>query len=403
MKYYELKKLLDCASGNKICIFGVSASGCTWVFDILKAMGSAADFYCDNFKEPGKEIREGIQTVPLEELYALKDEVYVFIAASPSTQKIIRKQLEKQGIMHIVGMDDMFLQTLAEDLIAINDSHLNEKFKCILDDKEYLYRQTEYFLGYRPDLEHPKTFNEKLQLLKLSERNPEYSRMVDKYEVKKYIADKVGAEYVIPTLGIYNHFDEIDFDSLPQQFTLKCTHDSGSVIVCKEKRNFDFQKAKEILEKGLKRNFYWFAREWVYKNIQPRIIAEKYLKDQQDGELRDYKFFCFDGKAKVLLIAQGRMDPDSKTTTDFFDENQKHIDMMSGHENAAVPPHMPVHYSKMKEIAEILSADIPHLRVDFYEANRRIYVGELTFFHQAGFVPIVPYEKDLAMGKLIKL
>lgn len=403
MRYCELKELLDSASGNKICIFGASAFGCTWGFDILKAMGAEVDFYCDNFKEPGIEIREGIQTISLEELYSLKDKVYVFIAASPSTQKIIRKQLDEQNIIHIAGMDEMFLQTLAEDLIAINDSHLNEKFKCILDDKEFLYGQTKYFLSYLPDLEHPKTFNEKLQLLKLSERNPEYSKMVDKYEAKKFIADKVGAEYTIPTLGIYNHFNEIDFDSLPQQFILKCTHDSGSVIVCEDKQRFDFQNAREILEKGLRRNFYWFAREWVYKNIQPRIIAEKYLKDQQDGELRDYKFFCFEGKAKVLLIAQGRMDSASKTTTDFFDENQKHIDMRSGHENAAVPPHMPVHYSKMKEIAEILSADIPHLRVDFYEVNGKIYIGELTFFHQAGFVPIEPYEKDLEMGKLIQL
>lgn len=311
--------------------------------------------------------------------------------------------MEEHGILHILGLDDLFLQTFIEDLLIQDNQNLNETFKCILDDKEYLTRQLEYYMGYHPDLKCPKTFNEKLQILKFSEREPKYCQMVDKFEAKKYIADKIGEEYTIPTFGVYNCFDEIDFDILPQQFVLKCTHDTGNIVLCENKEKFNFQHAREILEEGLKRNHYWIAREWVYKNIKPRIIAEKYLKDEQDGELRDYKFFCFNGKAEILLIAQGRMNDKKKTTTDFFNMKQEHLDMRSGHANAPIPPHMPKNYSKMKEIAEVLSAEIPHLRVDFYEVNGKIYLGELTFFHQGGLVPIEPYEKDLELGKLIHL
>lgn len=403
MKFNELKKLVENIHEKKICIFGTAVDGCTWVFDVLRAMGKEPDFYCDNFKAPGMEIRDGKKIISPESLYSFHGDVYVFIAACAKAQKQIRAQLEQHGIFRMTGMDDLFFQTFIEDLLALNDPELNEKFQCVLDDKQCLDRQFQYYIGYQMDWNNPKTFNEKLQLLKLLERDPIYTKMVDKYEAKKIIADKIGAEYTIPTYGVYEKFDDIDFDKLPDQFVLKCTHDSGSIAVCKDKKIFDYQKARSILENGLKHNHYWFVREWVYKNVKPRIIAENYLEDKQDGELRDYKIFCFHGQVKRLLIAQGRMNGSNETTTDFFNEKLEHINAKSVHENAAVPPHMPKKYAKMKEIAEKLSAGIPHLRVDFYEVDEKIYVGELTFFHQGGLAPIEPYEQDLEMGSFIQL
>ncbi len=373
------------------------------MYDILREMEVKVDFYCDNKKKSGEEIKDGVKTISPEELYLFHDKVTVFVAVSYRYQESIREQLKENGIFNIVEMDQIFLQVFLEDLLRKNEPELNNKFKFVLNDADYISTEFEYHMGYRPNLDDPKTFNEKIQWLKLHVRNPEYTRMVDKYEVKNYIAEKVGKEYVIPTLGIYDAFDEIEFDKLPRQFVLKCTHDSGSTVVCKDKNSFDIENARTLLERNLKYNYYWAGREWQYKDVKPRIIAEQYLEDNQDRELRDYKFFCFHGVAKVLLIAQGRMSSESEVTTDFYNEKLEHIEMKSGHPNALVKPHMPENYLEMKEIAEKLSSGIPHVRVDFYEVNGQVYLGEFTFHHQGGMVPLKPYERDLELGSWIHL
>ena len=253
------------------------------------------------------------------------------------------------------------------------------------------------------DFNDPKTFSEKIQWLKLYDRKPVYSVMVDKYEAKKYAAGIIGKQYIIPTLGVWDHVSEIEWDRLPNQFVLKCTHDSGSIVICKDKSTFDRKAAVTILKKGMTRNGFWYGREWPYKNVRPRIIAEQYMEDCDTRELRDYKFFTFDGTAKAVFIATERQNKYKETTFDFYDMNFEHLPFTNGHPNAAVPLKKPECFSEMISLAEKLSAGIPHLRVDFYVVNGRIYFGELTFSHWSGFKPFVPQEWDTIFGSWINL
>lgn len=253
------------------------------------------------------------------------------------------------------------------------------------------------------NLKNPRTYNEKIQWLKLYDRKPEYTTMVDKYEVKKYIAKKIGEEYVIPTIGIWDSFEDIDFDTLPNQFVLKCTHDSGGLVICQNKELLDIKSAKAKLCKSLRKNYFWLGREWPYKNVKPRIIAEKYMEDSETKELRDYKFFCFNGVAKALFIATERGNKNEETKFDFFDMNFNHLPFTNGHPNAKTTPKKPASFDIMKTLAEKLSSGIPHLRVDFYEVDGKVYFGELTFSHWGGMVPFEPEEWDYKFGEYITL
>ncbi len=256
-------------------------------------------------------------------------------------------------------------------------------------------------MGRMLHLDSPVTFNEKLQWLKLHDRRPEYTMMVDKYEVKEYVASIIGREHIIPTLGIWDRFDDIDFDQLPDRFVLKCTHDSGGLVICKNKSKLDINDARKKINRSLKHNFFWGQREWPYKDVKPRVIAEQYMEDET-GELRDYKFFCFDGEVKALFIASDRTK-DVDTKFDFFDENFNHLPFTNGHPNAEVPPSKPVCFEEMKSLASILSKEIPQVRVDFYEIRGKVYFGEMTFFHWSGMTPFVPEEWDYKFGSWIKL
>lgn len=258
-----------------------------------------------------------------------------------------------------------------------------------MSDEQILSKKYEYCFHQKPNLKSPKTYNEKLQWLKLFDRRRVYTDMVDKYEAKRFIADRIGEQYIIPTLGVWDRFEEIDFEKLPDQFVLKCTHDSGGLVICRDKSKFDIAAAKEKIKKSLKRNYYYVGREWPYKDVKPRILAEQYMQDETDGELRDYKFFTFSGVPRVVYITQGRSAA-GQTTADFFDMDFNHLDLKMDHDNAENMPHPPVHFQLMKELAALLSNGVPQLRVDFYEVNGRVYVGELTFFHCGGMAPVTP-------------
>ncbi len=273
----------------------------------------------------------------------------------------------------------------------------------ILPDEAYISWHYRVSFGKKLNLKNPKTYNEKLQWLKLYDRNPIYTTLVDKYAVKRYVASIIGEEYIIPTLGVWDKFDDIDFNKLPNQFVFKCTHDSGGLVICKDKKHFDKNKAKEKINKSLKTNYYLCGREWPYKNVKPRIIAEQYMEDTETEELRDYKFFCFDGKVKALYIATDRQKPNEDTKFDFFDENFNHLPFEQAHPNAKVPPKKPINFEKMKELASVLSAGIPHVRVDFYEVNGKVYFGEMTFYHVGGFMPFEPEEWDYKLGEWLTL
>ena len=272
-----------------------------------------------------------------------------------------------------------------------------------MDDEKFLSIAYRITMGKRINLKNPRSYNEKLQWLKINDKNPQYTSLVDKSLVKEYVASLIGKEHVIPTLGIWNHFDEIDFDSLPNQFVLKCTHDSGGLVICKDKSSFNKKKAKRVIEACLKHNYFWGSREWPYKNVKPRIIAEEYMVDSSGDGLRDYKFFTFNGEVKWLFVASDRQKKNSETKFDFFDSQFNHLNIKNGHPNSLEPVKKPICFEEMKRIASILSKNTKHLRVDLYEINGNVYFGELTFYHWSGFVPFEPEEWDYKFGDALKL
>ena len=280
---------------------------------------------------------------------------------------------------------------------------LNTGYGRRMCDAEYLKRVFAVKMGYALDLENPKTYNEKLQWLKLYDRRPEYGNMVDKYEAKKYVAERIGKQYIIPTLGVWDKFDDIDFDALPDQFVLKCTHDSGGLVICRDKSTFNQKAAKRKINACLNTNYYWRWREWPYKNVKPRIIAEQYMEDTKTAELRDYKFFAFDSVVRAVFIASDRQKKGEETKFDFFDSEFNHLPVINGHPNAPILPQKPERFEEMQALASKLSEGIPHLRVDFYEVNGNVYFGELTLYHWSGLTAFEPKEWDEIFGSWIQL
>lgn len=266
----------------------------------------------------------------------------------------------------------------------------------------FLKRVYRIQMGRELDLENPKTYTEKLQWLKLYDHRPVYTTMVDKYAVKEFVAEKIGPEYVIPMLGVWDRVEDIDFDALPDRFVLKTTHDSGGIVVCKDKSKLDIPAARRKLNYFLKRNYYDHNREWPYKNVPHRIIAEAYMEDSKYQELRDYKFFTFGGVSKVLYIAQGR-GRGEPTVADFFDMEFKHLPFTIDHDMAPVPPEKPACFEEMKRLAAILSKGTPQLRVDFYEVDGKVYFGEMTFFHCSGMEAFHPEDWDRTFGEWVIL
>ena len=272
-----------------------------------------------------------------------------------------------------------------------------------MDDKKYIEKLFKASMEYPLDLYNPKTFNEKLQWLKLYNRKPEYTTMVDKYKVRDYIAEKIGEEYLIPIIGAWDDPNDIYFDSVPNQFVLKCNHTSGlGMCICKDKSKLDINNVKKELQKGLEQDYYLTGREWPYKNVPRKIIAEKYMEQENGDGLRDYKFYCFAGVPKVVGIYQDR-NTYKETTGDFFDMDFNWLDFTFNMPNAKVKPYKPSHFEEMIRIAEILSEGIPHVRVDLYLSNDKIYFGELTFFDGSGFDKIEPIGWDYKLGSWIKL
>lgn len=256
--------------------------------------------------------------------------------------------------------------------------------KKLIPDELYLKIKYKKIMGKKLNLSEPKTFNEKLQWLKIHDHNPRYVNLVDKYEVKRIVSDIIGEEYVIPTLGIWNSYEEIDFDLLPNQFVLKCTHDSGGVVVCKDKKSLDIEKCRIKFEARLRVNYYWRGREWPYKMIKPRIIAEKYIEDEATKSLDDYKFFCFDGVVDNVMVVRGRGD--GKPKFYHFDKewNLCRFNRLTRSLPEDYAETKPPFIDEMIKIAECLSKNMTHVRIDLFEANGHVYFGEYTFYNQGG-------------------
>lgn len=262
----------------------------------------------------------------------------------------------------------------------------NNYLKWLPDKKYYeiVYKAT---FGHPIDWKNPRTFNEKLQWLKLYNRKPEFTMMADKYAVRTFVKDRIGEEYLVPLIGKWDDAKKIDFSSLPNQFVLKCNHDQGSVIICTDKQNFDAEAARKKLSENLKKNHYWRTREWPYKNIKPCIIGEKYLQDGNDKvELSDYKVLCFNGEPKLIEVHRGRFG--EMHTQDFYDINWKKTEFNQPDvPSSAEEMERPDFADKMFELSKKLSKGIEHIRVDWYYTNNRLYFSELTFYDASGFDP----------------
>lgn len=275
-------------------------------------------------------------------------------------------------------------------------------FLSLLNDELYLKILFKSSHGYSLNLDNPQTYNEKLNWIKINDRRKIYTTMVDKYEAKEYVASIIGEEYIIPTLGVWDEFDSINFDELPEQFVLKCTHDSGGLVICKDKSKLDVNGARKKINASLKKNYYISGREWPYKNVKPRIIAETYMTDtgRVDGQLTDYKFYTMNGKVRISMIVTDRK---IATKADYFDREFNHLDFTWGYPNAEIQPKKPKQYEKMIELAEKLAVGTTEVRVDFYEICGQIYFGELTFFDGCGMQKIEPVDWDYKLGSWLEI
>lgn len=282
-----------------------------------------------------------------------------------------------------------------------NLNKLINKLSIFIPDRALLKVKYKYHTGKNLNLFQPKKYTEKLQWLKLYNRKTEYTNYVDKFEVRAFISKTIGEKYLIPLIGCYDNVNEIKWDDLPNKFVLKCTHGSHCNIICEDKSKLDIQKSKKQLKKWMKRNWFWYGREWPYKNVKPRIICEEFMVDESGVELKDYKFLCFNGEPKVIQVDYDRF---SNHKRNLYDIKWNYIPV-----SFLVPSDKGVNIKKPEKLAEmlnlakILSKDHPHLRVDFYSIENNIYFGEMTFYPESGFGKFSPEEYDSKMGKLITL
>lgn len=272
--------------------------------------------------------------------------------------------------------------------------------RWIPSDKLYIKVFYRLAMHEKLNLEKPVSYTQKIQWLKLNNTNPLYSKMVDKFAVKEIIAKKMGEEYLIPLLGVWDNFESIDFDLLPTQFVLKTTHDSGNVIICKDKETFDFAKARKKLTKALNSNYFYKTREYPYKHAVPRIIAEKYMHDETQEELTDYKFFCFHGLPELLQINSNK---GKEKQVNFYDMDFNLLELTSDQGETNRLLRKPRKFNEMVGIAKMLSKDLIHVRIDLYCINDQIFFGEYTFHNSGGIMNFSPPEWNKKLGDMIVL
>lgn len=283
--------------------------------------------------------------------------------------------------------------------------HIPESIKRITPDKLYLKIQYFNLFGKKLNLRDPQNFNEKLQWLKLYNRQPQYTDMVDKTKVKQIVSKIIGEEHIIPTLGVYDRFDDIPFDELPENFVLKCTHDSGSICVCKDRESFDIEEARKKINSFLRENYFYSCREWPYKNVKPRIIVEPFYDSLGKPNSIEYKITCFNGHLGFSTICKGiAHDTYEARTNDHYDKDFNILPFYVYYKNSDNPiKEKPPELSLMEEYAEKISSGIPYLRVDFYCIDGQVYFGETTFYTWSGLCDFQPPEWNDKLGKMIEL
>ncbi len=368
------------ASSNKITVFGLNYWGCLVALEAKNREKECC--FCDfNERLPEKSLVYGIERISPDEIDL--DSLFIISYGDENAS------FSAMSLLIGKGASRMF----------ILEAELMEEFGRTMSDELFIKAQFYFVFGRELDLDRPSTYTEKLQWIKLYDRKPEYTMMADKLLVKDYVEKTIGDEYIIPTLGVWDSAEEITFDDLPDRFVLKCNHDSGGSVICKDKSSLDIRKTIEFLKEHLNRNFYWRGREWVYKDIKPKIIAEKYMEDADSGQLRDYKFFCFDGIPRFVQVDFDRFKNHKRN---LFDMEWNLMDFeLQFPRDPKTKIECPKDMDLMKEIAQKLSAGIPHVRVDLYYVEGHIYFGELTFYHGSGFEHFKPPEYDELFGSYI--
>ena len=278
------------------------------------------------------------------------------------------------------------------------------KYGQSLSDEEYICKMYKFRTGKDLKLENPVSFSEKMYWLKLNDKNPFFTSLCDKIEVKKIIAKELGPQYTIPTIGVWDSANDIDFDNLPNQFVLKCNHDSGSVVVCRDKSKLNIEKTRKIINKSLHTNYFLKTREWPYKNIQPKVFAEQYMESNNSTLMVDYKFFCFNGEPKFLYISRG-FENHNLTRLSFFDLEGNRLPFRRSDYQPLEEFDLPDNFDEMKKIALKLAklSQSKHVRIDLYSVNNQIYFSEFTFFTGGGYIPFEPASADEEIGKMLKL
>lgn len=367
-------------------IFGAGIYGKTAFCEMQARGGEILGFLDNSAAKQGRVVFRGVRCLAPAEVPQASRGVPVVVANKKAkVRAAIRAELSELGFTEVraYGVDDVYA------------------YCKTLDDEACLRMQWEIHIGGALDLAHPVTFNEKLQWLKLHDRNPLYPMLVDKVAVKPWVAERIGAEHVIPTLGVWERFDDIDFDSLPDKFVLKCTHDSGSIVFCTDKTTFDRAAAREKLTYCLEHSLYWLFREWSYKDVKPRIIAEPYLVDESGAELKDYKVQVFAGEPKFIQVDFDRF---AKHQRNLYDTDWTYIEATIDY---PTDPHR--HIPRPKELPQLLSfarklsEGMPYVRTDFYIVNDKILFGEMTYYHGAGYETFTPSAFGVAAGDWIPL
>lgn len=283
------------------------------------------------------------------------------------------------------------------------DFLVSKGFYKKISDIKFLKKAFKIKLNQKLDFDNPKTFNQKLQWLKINDRNESYTQMVDKVEAKNFLLKYVSEDHLINTLGVFDNFDSIDFASLPNQFVIKTTHDSGGVVICKDKNTFNIENARRIINRSLKNDYYLFWREFPYKNVKKRIIVESFLSDLENSTVPEYKIFCFNGVCEYVLVCDGKAHSLDRRNT-FYDRNMENIipvDTVFPRRDQMVEK--PICLDQMISLSEEIAKKIPFIRVDFYVIKDNFFVGELTFYHNAGFCKFKPSEFDLIFGDKLKI
>ncbi len=367
---------------QEVCIFGAGHCGTTWGYDLVKSAGFKVAFYCDNFL--AGSVCNGYKVFHPEVLCDRKDDILCFISVEGAAGKDILDQVKRMGVIHYFWIaEGNFEAELAQFIYSNPDDELHYRYSYLMNDESYIIRRYESVVGKKLCLDKPKSFNEKLQWLKIHDRNPLYTTLVDKSAVKRYVSDKIGKEYVIPTLGEWSDPTDIEYDLLPERFVLKCTHDSGSAIICNDRREFDVENAEKRLKKALDINYYWINREWPYKDAQRKVLCEKYIGKYVGCSLQDFKLFCFDGIPRLIQVDHDRF---TNHRRNLYSTQWEYLDFSICYPNdPGLIISKPKCLDEMIEISKVLSEGIPHVRVDLYCENNRVYFGELTFYHGGGY------------------